>query len=155
MHKLYLDEQVIIIKKLLNNLKEDYNDIKNLKIDYNALTNKEKRQKIDSFLFNFTRLQDILGAKFFKNILYELKEIDNKNIPMIDILNHLEKLQIIESIDNWDYLREIRNHLSHEYLFNENEILHSINLVINSTPTLKNLVYNILQYLKNKNLIKD
>jgi len=69
---------------------------------------------IDQFLFRFSKLQDALGQRFFKAIL-ELLEEDVEGIPFIDILNKLEKLNLIESATQWQELREIRNAVSHEY----------------------------------------
>ena len=45
-----------------------------------------------------------MGSKLFKNLLFELKEIEDYSIPMIDILNILERLNIIDRTDKWDKL---------------------------------------------------
>jgi len=36
-------------------------------------------------------------------------------LPFIDILNKLEKLELIASAEKWQELREIRNVIAHEY----------------------------------------
>jgi len=59
-------------------------------IDYNELLFKELNEDIfndfndqriiNSFLFNFIKLQDLKGAKLFKTVLIQLKEIDSYSI---------------------------------------------------------------------------
>ncbi|NCN44056.1 MAG: hypothetical protein CO158_02400 [Piscirickettsiaceae bacterium CG_4_9_14_3_um_filter_43_564] len=69
---------------------------------------------MDQFLFRFAKLQDAIGQRFFKAIL-ELLEEDVEGLPFIDLLNKLEKLNLIHSTAQWQSLREIRNAVSHEY----------------------------------------
>lgn len=68
---------------------------------------------IDQFLFRFAKLQDVMGQKLFRLILLFLEE-DIKNLPFIDMLNKLEKLNLINA-NQWRELREIRNELAHSY----------------------------------------
>lgn len=62
----------------------------------------------------FSKLQDYLGAKIF-DICLEAHKETFLGMSMIDKLNKLEKIGIIDSADFWDELRELRNHLTHEY----------------------------------------
>lgn len=94
---------------------------------------------VNSFLFNFSKLQDRIGAKLFKKILYELKEIDTFAIPMLDVLNLLEKLDIIDSATVWDELREARNAITHDYPLDMNERIEAIQLALQSYLTLKDI----------------
>lgn len=79
---------------------------------YDAL-NEDEIEHLDQFLFRFLKLQDAIGQKLFKTILFVLKE-DIENKPFIDILNRLDKLELIQDIDAWMELRNIRNSLAHE-----------------------------------------
>jgi len=72
-------------------------------------------------------VQDKIGAKLFKQLLYELQEIDSATLPMIDVLNRLEKL------------REVRNLLAHEYPFETEERAGNIGLVLESYGVLKDI----------------
>ena len=126
----------------MNEIKEIFNmcDVMfvNADIDYDELTSMDITEKffedykntriVNSFLFNFSKLQDKIGAKLFKKTLYELKEIDSFSIGMIDVLNLLEKLEIIENATDWDNLREIRNILAHEYPLDIDERVENIQL---------------------------
>ena len=78
------------------------------------LLDEEDISHIDQFLFRFAKLQDAIGQRFFKAIL-ELLEEDVEGLPFIDLLNKLEKLNLIHSTAQWQSLREIRNAVSHEY----------------------------------------
>ena len=85
-------------------------------------------EHIDQFLFRFAKLQDTIGEKLFKLILLALDEkVDNK--PFIDILNKLEKLELIDSADKWRELRDIRNELAHSYDDEAEEMASNINKI--------------------------
>ncbi len=62
----------------------------------------------------FSKLQDYLGAKIF-DICLEAHKEPSLGMSMIDKLNKLEKIGIIDSAEFWDELRDLRNHLTHEY----------------------------------------
>ena len=119
----------------------DYKELISQNIDKQFFENYENTRIVNSFLFNFSKLQDKIGAKLFRKLLYELKEIDKLSVPMIDILNILEKLEIIKDSKKWDELREIRNFLSHEYPFDMKERIENIKLALKGYKILKE-IYN-------------
>ncbi len=137
----------------MNELKEIFNmcDVMfvNADIDYNDLTSTDITEKffedynntriVNSFLFNFSKLQDKIGAKLFKKALYELKEIDGYFVAMIDVLNKLEKLEIVDDSNAWDRLREIRNILAHEYPLDIDERVENIQLALDGYRELKKI----------------
>jgi hypothetical protein len=47
------------------------------------LDDEEYFSKIDSFIFRVSKIQDLLGAKFFKFALMEMLEYEN-NMSMLD-----------------------------------------------------------------------
>ena len=98
---------------------------------------------VNSFLFNFSKLQDRIGAGLLKNVLYELKEIDTFAIPMLDVLHLLEKLEIIDTATIWDELREARNMLTHDYPLEASERIATIHLIRDSYPALKTIYYQL------------
>lgn len=107
-------------------------------------------ESIDQFLFRFSKLQDAIGEKLFKTILLYLEEkIENK--PFIDILNRLEKLELLNDVAVWRELRDDRNELAHNYEDDPEET----SAVINKLYAKKNVLFDIYQqiksyYLKNK-----
>lgn len=100
---------------------------------------------IDQFLFRFSKLQDTIGEKLFKAILLYLDEnIENK--PFIDILNRMEKLEILVSVEQWRELRNIRNELSHNYDDEPEEMAISLNKIYSKKDSLLQIYQNITQY---------
>ncbi|MEI7942839.1 MAG: hypothetical protein WCH76_06705, partial [Candidatus Riflemargulisbacteria bacterium] len=54
--------------------------------------------------------------------------------------------EIIESADDWDKLREIRNILSHEYPDSINERIQNIKLALNGYELMINLYRKLKEY---------
>jgi hypothetical protein len=76
----------------------------------------------------FAKLQDTIGAKIFPLILEALEEQEDiSKKTFIDILNRLEKLEILPSSDHWRDMRDIRNHITHEYPENPNIMVVNLN----------------------------
>lgn len=98
---------------------------------------KHQVQALDQFLFRFAKLQDVIGRKLFKSLLI-LQENDSlliENMPFIDILNRLEKLNILE-VKSWARLRDIRNELAHNYDDEPKEMAEAINLIYQERDSL-------------------
>jgi len=143
-----LRETISICDKIFQNCDMDFDLLISQKIDSSFFDDYNNTRVVNSFLFNFSKLQDKIGAKLFREVLYELKEIDILNIPMIDILNHLERLEIIENAQIWESLREIRNLLSHEYPFDINERVENIQLALDGYKKLKKIYENLKNEIK-------
>lgn len=109
---------------------------------------------IDQFLFRFLKLQDAIGQKLFKTMLRVLKE-DIEKKSFLDILNRLEKLELISDIDIWITLRNIRNALAHEYEDDSEEISHIINKIYENRDTLKSFFERINQFIIDKNILNN
>lgn len=124
-----------------------YQKMKNsLPLTIESYTNfeEDKIEHIDQFLFRFSRLQDTMGEKLFPTVLILLGEnITHK--PFIDILNNLEKLELIFK-DDWMELRQIRNGVAHEYSFNMEELVDSLNVIYVSYARLIAVYDGIYQY---------
>ena len=114
--------------------------------------NNEKRRAVDSFIFRFTKIQDLIGEKLFKEILDKVGEF-RRNMSFTDILDKAEKLEIIDSADKWSNFRELRNSLSHEYPSNEAEIIKDIKLALDYFMDISRTYENISKYIKSKNLL--
>ena len=94
---------------------------------------------IDQLIFRFTKLQDELGNNTFRLLLEYLQE-DIADKPFRDILNILERLNIIESADTWLSLRELRNDLTHEYPELIDETIDKLNHLYLQLPLLENIL---------------
>lgn len=125
------DRHIIRIKEALDELSA----ILPIQCDkYQTLTSDEVRC-LDQFIFRFSKLQDAMGAKLFRYILEHLNE-DTSSLPMRDILNRLERYNIIPSVSEWIYVRELRNEIVHDYPIDDQEVVQAINELINKTDLL-------------------
>jgi hypothetical protein len=94
---------------------------------------------LDQYIFRFSKLQDVMGARLFPTLLSFLAEPMNDR-PFIDLLNRLERLGILDSTINWIEIRRIRNDISHEYPTSLVERIEGINILIKHFETLENIV---------------
>jgi len=98
----------------------------------------------DQLVFRFTKLQDEIGTNTFRLLLEFLQE-DITNKPFRDILNILERLQIIDLSDDWLIMREIRNDLAHEYPLMLDETIEKLNLLYSKLGPLEAILATIEQ----------
>lgn len=139
------------IDTLMQGCEIDYKELKSKNINALFFEDYSNQRIVNSFLFNFAKIQDKIGGKLFKKTLYELREIDDLSLPMKDVLNILEKLKLIDTIDDWDRLREIRTTLAHDYPFEIIERIENIQLTIESYELLK-IIYSNLKKILDYNL---
>ncbi len=145
-----LKNTIKVIEQLFVSCNIDYKLLEQEKIDSEWFENYDNQRVVNSFLFNYIKIQDKIGNKLFKNLLFSLKELDDFSIPMIDVLHLLEKLDIINSIEEWDKLREIRNVIIHEYPFEMEERIENIELALEGYNMLLSLFNGITSYIKRK-----
>ncbi len=110
--------------------------------DYEKLTSEHVRC-LDQFIFRFSKLQDVLGAKIFRYTL-ELLDEDVQSLPMRDILNRMERYSLIPSADEWGYIRELRNDIAHDYPLTESDMVSVLNELISKADVLIS-IYNKLK----------
>ena len=91
----------------------------------NALSD-EQTAVLDQFLYRVAKLQDCIGLRLIPAV-YVLLENDTAVRPFIDILNRLEKLDVLTSANDWQYFRSLRNSLAHEYPERTEDIVNAIN----------------------------
>ena len=90
-----------------------------------------------------------MGSKLFPIILRELQEYQ-KGMALIDILNKLEKLNLLESSDHWIDYRKLRNQLTYEYPNNYDEILAAVTLSIQVYEAMKQIYLSMLDRIYSK-----
>ena len=69
---------------------------------------------LDVMPVRYAKLQDIIGAKIFYRLLDAMAEPIESN-RFLDVLTHLEKIGILDSVDFWIDLRIVRNFIAHDY----------------------------------------
>ncbi len=85
-------------------------------------------EHVDQFIYRFSKMQDSLGTRLIPAI-YSLLEGDGAPRPFLDILNRLEKLKIIDSVDDWQFFRNLRNNLAHDYPESLAQTVETLNLL--------------------------
>ncbi len=103
----------------------------------------EQVKVIDQFLFRFSKLQDVMGEKLFKALLVLLDE-NVEHLPFLDMLNRLEKLELIESAQVWRELRYDGNELAHNY---EDDPEESAN-IINNLYDKRTVLFGVYDRIK-------
>lgn len=112
--------------------------------------NTEIVKTLDSFIYRFIKLQDRMGDKLFPEYLKVLQEY-KPNMPLIDMLNTLERIEVINSTEDWIDYRKLRNNLTHEYPGNEKEIIDSLNSALDAYGNIKNIYMNIVKDVSERN----
>jgi len=74
-------------------------------------------------------------------------------MTFIDKLNRLEELELLNK-NQWLELRKYRNEIAHEYSYNQQEVVDSINLIYSKTQDLIKILDQIYTYLKDKQIIE-
>jgi len=101
------------------------------------LQNRVELAFADQIIYRFSKAQDSMGAKLFK--AYMLAQGSNVDRPFLDILNSLEKLNILE-VDEWFELREIRNEIAHDYEDNTKLAVNILNAIFKHKKELTNIL---------------
>jgi hypothetical protein len=108
--------------------------------DYDSLGQLE-RFALNALIFRFSKLQDLLGAKVFRNYL-DYSGFQTHGKSFFQILREIEREGIVD-IDTWNMLRELRNQIAHEYPEDLDETLESIELLLQKSPELIALSKNM------------
>ena len=83
---------------------------------------------LDVVAVRYAKLQDIIGSKLFYLLLDVMEETVESN-RFLDVLERLEKVGILESVDFWIELRNVRNFVAHEYPEEPLLLIKNINLL--------------------------
>ena len=136
----YLNE----CRKHKNRIEKSYKKVKDIfplsAPRYEALSDEEV-EAIDQYLFRFAKLQDTIGNKLFRLIVSEYID-DIERVTFLDILNKLEKIGILDSVEIWKNIRDIRSNISHQYDDNSKEMAEALNNIFAYKLTLRTLCHS-------------
>ena len=105
----------------------------------------EKIKVIDTFIYRFIKLQDLMGEKLFKVFLDQIGEYKD-SMSLLDMLDKLEKFGMVENATDWMEFRKLRNKLTHEYPNNEEDIVDGIIMAIDAFEEIEKILKNIENY---------
>lgn len=103
-------------------------------------------EALDQYIYRFTKLQDTMGDRLFRQTLTLLAE-DTGRLAFIDKLNRLEKLGALRSTVEWLDLRQLRNTLAHEYDDNADALADSINAVFDKHTDMQQILTQLENYI--------
>ncbi len=119
------------------------NEIKEWKVlTISCFEDSVKVKTIDSFIYRFIKLQDLVEQKLFKAYLDDVGDYRD-DMSFLDILDRLEKLKVIKSADQWMDYRKLRNELTHEYPDNESEILEGIKIAMDAFDETVKIIWQM------------
>ena len=147
-----LKESVATSRLHYNRAKDNYDEIVQFSLDISLYDDKEKIKTIDAFIFRFIKLQDFMGDKLFKDLLQRVGEYKD-SMSLIDVLDKLEKLEIINDSDKWINFRILRNKLTHEYPDNQDDVIEGIKLAIEQFAEMKTILSDSIEYIDRKGLV--
>ncbi len=154
-----IDETRQVLKKRLEKLDKHYMALKDYKVAIDEMLTKkniynqfefntlkvEERALLDAYLKRFSSVQDFLGAKIF-SMLLEIAGINSSK--MSEVLYNIEKEEIIDSLDSWIELREVRNELEHDYPEELQEALYDLKFCIDSFEKLELYYINSVNFAR-------
>ncbi len=120
-------------------------------IDCEIFEDFEKIKTVDTFIYRFIKLQDLMGDKLFKVFLNALGEYRD-NMSLLDVLDKLEKFEIIDSSKDWMEYRKLRNKLTHEYPNSEDDIIDGISIAIEAYFHIEKILDRIVDIKNRKRL---
>lgn len=147
-----LKESVDTSRLHYNRAKDNYDEIVQFPVDITLYDDKEKIKTIDAFIFRFIKLQDFMGDKLFKELLKRVGEYKD-SMSLIDVLDKLEKLEVIDDSDKWIDFRVLRNKLTHEYPDNKDDVIDGIKLAVEQFSEMKIILEDIIKYIDKKGLV--
>lgn len=110
----------------------------------------EEMETFDSLTSKFSRTSDIFLQKIIRT-LWELLHEDK--MPLIDVLNRAEKLEIIHSADELLEIRDIRNQVAHEYI--PEAIQELVPEVINLSQALEENINTCQEFLRHRSWLPE
>jgi hypothetical protein len=103
--------------------------------------NSNQKDILDVLAFRFSKLQDLLGSKVFREYLQVVQyPVEDKSF--LELLKELEKEGILD-IDMWSDFRATRNSIAHDYPYNVDEKIDAINYLIENIEYLFNVTNKI------------
>jgi hypothetical protein len=107
----------------------------------------EELAYLELYTSRFAKLQDLLGAKIFSELLEaNWEQVDR--MFYIDKLNLLERLEVVESRDRWEEMRKVRNEFSHEYPDKPELLADNLNKAFAMGPELISCLNRAIEFAK-------
>jgi len=100
-----------------------------------------EKDMLDVLAFRFSKLQDLLGSKIFREFL-ETQGFITEGKSFLEILREVEREGIVD-VDTWSEFRKVRNLIAHEYPLTISERVEAINYLVEKVPVLLEVLKRI------------
>lgn len=110
-------------------------------VDWLALT-PDQHETLAAFRVRFSEFQEQLG----KTMRAIAREEEQDTEPFSSVLLYMEKLGILDSVEQWKLLRELRNAVNHEYEENSERLSEFFQELVQSTPILFQYFYRLVKF---------
>ncbi|TVR60384.1 MAG: hypothetical protein EA420_14290 [Candidatus Competibacteraceae bacterium] len=100
-------------------------------VDWSALS-ADQHESLAAFRVRFSEYQEHLG-KTMRAIAIEEEAVTE---PFGAVLALMEKLGVLDSVEHWKLIRDLRNAVNHEYEDNPERLAEFFSLLVRETPTL-------------------
>lgn len=101
----------------------------------------ELSERVEAFVSRFSRLQDTIGDKLLPALLAALGEMP---AAAIDNLNKAERLGLLDSVEEWMVMRQLRNQMVHEYVEDLTVLTNALQIGHGFVPVLIMVADNLL-----------
>lgn len=105
----------------------------------------EQIEHIDQFIYRFTKLQDSMATRVLPAI-YSWLEGESRPVPFLDILNRLEQLGLIDDTGQWQFFRNLRNNLAHDYPESMEQTVDTLNVLFEKIDLLESMYLKIRDF---------
>lgn len=135
-----MSEHIALIRKKIDHLKRmqgylAYSLAQTLPlvpiVDWLTMT-PDQHEALAAFRVRFSEFQEQLG----KAMRAIAREEEQDTEPFSSVLLYMEKLGILDSVEQWKLLRELRNAVNHEYEEDSERLSEFFQELVQSTPLL-------------------
>ena len=103
---------------------------------------------LDQFIYRFTKLQDSMARRLLPT-LYTFVRADDSPRPFLDILSYLEKIGALSSEETWQFFRNLRNNLAHDYPETAEQTAETLNTLFGRWTELRTMFSQARDYYRN------
>ena len=113
--------------------------------DHFATRNPALVAALDQFAYRFTKLQDVISVQVFRRFALEVLHEPVESLPIIDILNLLERYGYLSSAMRWQEIREVHNQITHEYRLDPGELIITLEIAFGMVSEMSKILDQIKQ----------
>ena len=111
-----------------------------LTVGHFATRNPDLVAALDQFAYRFAKLQDVMSVQLFRRFALDALYEPAESLPVIDILNLLERYRYLPSALRWQEIREIRNQITHEYRLDPGELIVTLEIAFGMVAEMSGIV---------------